>query len=207
MKKLLAGALLATGLSLAGSPLVAQTSGEWWNPVTVGNGGGVLEGVILGRPSDNSGGSQGRVPTTYDPRYDQNQSSRGKAKQGNGPPFCRNGQGHPVHGRGWCEAKGWAPANWNQVNWGNVVLGGRLPQQQRTVNQATIGDILGSVILGRVSSLARSSGLSGPMDGRWIPLNSGGSVLQLRVAGVPIAEFADVNRDRRADVVFVNHIR
>ena len=25
----------------------------------------------------------------------------------NGPPFCRNGQGHPVHGRRWCEEKGY----------------------------------------------------------------------------------------------------
>lgn len=24
-----------------------------------------------------------------------------------GPPFCRNGQGHPVHGRRWCEEKGY----------------------------------------------------------------------------------------------------
>lgn len=30
-----------------------------------------------------------------------------KAKQGNGPPFCRNGNGHPVHGRQWCVDKGW----------------------------------------------------------------------------------------------------
>ena len=27
--------------------------------------------------------------------------------QGNGPPFCRSGQGHPVHGRQWCVDKGW----------------------------------------------------------------------------------------------------
>jgi hypothetical protein len=32
---------------------------------------------------------------------------RGKAK-GNGPAFCRNGQGHPVHGWQWCEDKGWS---------------------------------------------------------------------------------------------------
>jgi hypothetical protein len=28
-------------------------------------------------------------------------------RNGNGPPFCRNGQGHPVHGRQWCRDKGW----------------------------------------------------------------------------------------------------
>src|SRR5687768_7213323 len=31
---------------------------------------------------------------------------RDKSK-GNGPAFCRNGQGHPVHGWAWCEDKGW----------------------------------------------------------------------------------------------------
>jgi hypothetical protein len=25
----------------------------------------------------------------------------------NGPAFCRSGQGHPVHGWAWCEARGW----------------------------------------------------------------------------------------------------
>src|SRR6186713_1357227 len=34
------------------------------------------------------------------------------ARRGNGPPFCRNGQGHPVHGQEWCERKGWTQANW-----------------------------------------------------------------------------------------------
>lgn len=33
-------------------------------------------------------------------------NGRGKAK-GNGPAFCRSGQGHPVHGWAWCRDKGW----------------------------------------------------------------------------------------------------
>jgi hypothetical protein len=32
---------------------------------------------------------------------------RGKAVRDQGPPFCRNGQGHPVHGRQWCVDKGY----------------------------------------------------------------------------------------------------
>jgi hypothetical protein len=33
---------------------------------------------------------------------------RGNAgRNGNGPAFCRNGQGHPVHGWEWCEQRGW----------------------------------------------------------------------------------------------------
>jgi hypothetical protein len=31
---------------------------------------------------------------------------RGK-NNGNGPAFCRSGQGHPVHGWAWCRDKGW----------------------------------------------------------------------------------------------------
>lgn len=31
---------------------------------------------------------------------------RDRARRGNGPKFCRNGQGHPVHGREWCREKG-----------------------------------------------------------------------------------------------------
>lgn len=28
------------------------------------------------------------------------------SRRGDGPPFCRNGQGHPVHGMAWCRARG-----------------------------------------------------------------------------------------------------
>ncbi len=34
-----------------------------------------------------------------------------KARNGNGPAFCRNGQGHPVHGWEWCQQKGWGDAS------------------------------------------------------------------------------------------------
>ncbi len=34
-----------------------------------------------------------------------------KVKNGNGPAFCRNGQGHPVHGWEWCRQKGWGDAS------------------------------------------------------------------------------------------------
>ena len=35
----------------------------------------------------------------------QNRGNGGR--NGNGPAFCRNGQGHPVHGWEWCEQRGW----------------------------------------------------------------------------------------------------
>jgi hypothetical protein len=36
-------------------------------------------------------------------------NNRNKAAKGNGngPAFCRSGEGHPVHGRQWCRDKGW----------------------------------------------------------------------------------------------------
>ncbi len=34
----------------------------------------------------------------------KNKAAKGN---GNGPAFCRSGEGHPVHGRQWCRDKGW----------------------------------------------------------------------------------------------------
>ena len=39
----------------------------------------------------------------------QGRGNRGR--QGNGPAFCRSGQGHPVHGWEWCEQRGWGSGN------------------------------------------------------------------------------------------------
>ncbi len=38
------------------------------------------------------------------------QQRRGTSAQ-NAPPFCRSGAGHPVHGRRWCEERGWGVYN------------------------------------------------------------------------------------------------
>lgn len=40
----------------------------------------------------------------YEERRRGNRQRRGK--RGRGPKFCRNGEGHPVHGRDWCIEKG-----------------------------------------------------------------------------------------------------
>jgi hypothetical protein len=134
---------------------------------------------------------------------------RSNARNGNGPPFCRNGSGHPVHGRRWCEDKGWVGnTSWARAGgWGDVIFGGREPTREARVTEPTLGGILGDIVLGRVARFGREAGLSGNLDGRWTPLSSGGSVLQLRMGGVPLAELADLNRDGRADVVLLNHPR
>src|SRR5688572_9536330 len=126
---LAAGALL---LGLAG-PLSAQSrdnnsDGGWWPWA-----GAEWED----RERDDRDRDDRRVD---DRRGDK--AGRGAAKKGNGPPFCRNGQGHPVHGRAWCERKGWS-----QAGWGDVIYRSRVPRERR-LEQPTLRDILGDVVFG-----------------------------------------------------------
>jgi hypothetical protein len=50
------------------------------------------------------------------------------SRNGNGPAFCRNGQGHPVHGWEWCRSRGWGDGSYRTA-------GGRraVPRGQRDV--------------------------------------------------------------------------
>jgi hypothetical protein len=72
---------------------------------------------------------------TYDPRYETGRARRGN---GGGPPFCRNGQGHPTKGWQWCVDKGWASAApyarttrpAARGRWSDVILGRPQTQQQ-----------------------------------------------------------------------------
>ena len=218
---LFAAGALATGMA-TGASAQAATQGTWWNPMTVqatqesGGIGAVLRDAVMGRPSTPDASQQSsRAPNTTTTagrgrgRGNGNGNgnvSNANARLGNGPPFCRNGQGHPTKGRAWCEQKGWVGnTTWAREGWGDVVFGGGVPSQERTVGQGGIGGVLGNIILGRLTSFGRSAGLAGSMDGRWIPLSSGGTVLQVRMGGVPIAELADLNRDGRADMVLLNH--
>jgi len=200
-------AVLGLGLGTAPASAVAQSFDRdgWWSPVVQSNESGrtgsVIADVVLGRPS------QGRDDRG---RPAEGSNAGGKAKDnGQGPPFCRNGQGHPVHGQRWCQDKGWSntATTWQRAPWGDVVLGRSTPRGNQRVSEPTLGGVLGDVVLGRVSRLGRDAGLRGPVEGRWLSLPSGGSVLQLRMAGVPIAEMADTNRDGRADVVLLNRLR
>jgi hypothetical protein len=123
-----------------------------------------------------------------------------KKSNGNGPAFCRSGQGHPVHGREWCRDKGWGLGSDRDV-FGDIIF--RQPRDRRyddrTLGRGTLGDILGSVILGRFESFGRNYG-SGPLTGQWVT-DYGMRTLQLNVSGVPIARLVDSNRDGRVDDV------
>ncbi len=128
---------------------------------------------------------------------------RQNARQGQGPPFCRGNrpQGHPVHGRAWCQAKGWQ-ANWNRTRWDDA----RLPDRRRgtVYEHDTLAEALGRVVFGRLEGQRRQLGASGDMQGRWVDGSGGARVLQIRAGGIPIAELTDLNGNGRVDVVLLN---
>ena len=47
---------------------------------------------------------------------DRGRSARGEDR---GPPFCRNGEGHPVHGRQWCRDRGFEPSSVGDIIFGD----------------------------------------------------------------------------------------
>ena len=117
--------------------------------------------------------------------------------KGGSPAFCRSGAGHPNYGRAWCLEKGFGLGNnrWNRATWGTVVLQPR---------RATLGDVLGSVILGRLTNYAANTlGYSAPLTGNWVINNTDRRVYYVRSGSAPVAEFVDTNRDGRADYVLL----
>ncbi len=132
-----------------------------------------------------------------------------RERRGGGPPFCRNGRGHPVHGMGWCREKGWDRGgydrygDWSRAGWTDVILGSPERRRDRRLREPSLLDVLGDVVFGRLVERGSRSGMDGPLDGRWLRTDRG-SILQVRMGGMPLAEMADVDRDGRADVVLLN---
>lgn len=153
-----------------------------------------------------------------DVRYDRGRygddARRGRdARRGNGPPFCRNGQGHPVHGWDWCVEKGWAGDRygydrydrndrWMPARWEDVILRRPAPDRRYTMRQPTLVDILGEVVFGRLARHSAGLGGDGDLTGRWLE-ERGAGVLQIRNGGLPVAELSDLNADGRFDVVLL----
>jgi hypothetical protein len=133
-----------------------------------------------------------------DGRYDDR---LGQQQRGHGPPFCRDGSGHPVHGRQWCRDKGWGlGVQWDRARWEDVVL--RQPRdRKRQLNRGGLIDVLGDVVLGRFEAQGRRHG-SGPLAGTWLQDGNAG-VLQLSVGGVPFARLVDSNHNGRVDAVLL----
>lgn len=206
--------LLAAALLLGGAaPAAAQDAG-WWPWA----GGGWEQGDDR---YDDDRYEDDRWDDRYDRDDDRYDRDRRSKKAGKGPPFCRNGRGHPVHGWRWCEEKGWGrdgraydrgryerddrydrDDRWGRVSWEDVILRSPVPSRRR-LEQPTLADILGDVVFGRLTAHAGSVGARGPLDGRVLDLGAGGSVLQLRAGGVPLAELTDADRDGQVDLVLL----
>lgn len=128
-----------------------------------------------------------------------------------GPPFCRNGEGHPVHGRRWCVEKGFGLGSdrrfddrWDRRGWEDIVLRSprRTSRSGGILDRGSLADVLGDVILGRLDD-GRRLDRHGPLTGRWLRPDGGATVLQIRAGRLPVAELTDLNGDGRVDVVLV----
>lgn len=148
------------------------------------------------------------------PRSDRrgDQRNRGKAgKQKAGPPFCQNGQGHPVHGRQWCREKGFGTGSildtrWETRGWEDVILRGPRGQERRpgAVDRGGLIEILGDVMYGRLVGESSALGATQPLAGRWLHGDGGAGVLQIRSGALPVAELTDLNGDGRVDAVLIS---
>lgn len=121
----------------------------------------------------------------------------------NAPPFCRNGRGHPVHGRAWCREKGYGLGDhdiWRRVTWGNVVYRRPRSIHDGRLSRATLADILGAVLIGRFDAHRRYLGYREPLYGHW---HDRGTMLQVTSGAFPIAQVIDRNRDGRADAILL----
>ena len=134
MKALGLSLLLAAGLMAgdATQTVAQQTGGGWWGTVARQQQVILEEAARRDREAARQETARQRV---YDPRYETGQARKGN---GGGPPFCRNGQGHPTKGWQWCVDKGWASAApyarttrpaATRGGWTDVIFGPQVPQQ------------------------------------------------------------------------------
>jgi hypothetical protein len=141
----------------------------------------------------------------YDDRRYDDRYTYGKK---NGPKFCSNGQGHPVHGRQWCAQKGYGLGNdrWRNAGWEDIVFGRRdrrYDYENGRMSGSVLQDVLGRVIYGRLASQSRYVG-GGSLNGQWLSQSGGPRILQVFAGSRPLAELVDGNRDGRAEVVMLN---
>lgn len=139
-------------------------------------------------------------------RGQRRKGGRGRA----GPPFCRNGQGHPVFGMRWCREKGfggYGRSGWYRASWDDVVFSPRPRRSRRgaVLDRGDLIDILGGVIFGRlVHERDRIRGRA-PLAGRWLRTRDGARILQVRAGRVPLAELSDLDGDGRVEITLLRH--
>ena len=128
------------------------------------------------------------------------------AREGS-PSFCRSGAGHPVWGRQWCVDKGFSIGTQNHVRWGrtddlgNIVF--RRSGNGTNLTRDALLSLLGDNTFNRLALHAITLGYAEPLVGRWLGDATGSRVLYLTSGGRSVAEIVDVNRDDRADRLFV----
>ena len=198
----------AVGSVLVPQPVEAQQSGDWWDWALgeVVRGSGSLGAVGDPKDRDRDGGVLSDILGGVDRDRDARED-RGRRGEARGPKFCRNGQGHPVHGRQWCREKGFDRSGgvvWDRRGWEDVILRSpRGDQKQGVVDQGGLLDILGDVVLRRLSGESRRIGGDGRLTGRWMRPAGAATVLQIQSRGLPVAELTDLDGDGRIDAILV----
>lgn len=98
--------VLALTLALTATPALAQGKGKGQEKKK--DRGAVVAKELRERPElrrRDYEDRDDRWEDRDDTRWDEREYGRYE-KQEKGPPFCRNGKGHPKHGWRWCEEKG-----------------------------------------------------------------------------------------------------
>ena len=126
-------------------------------------------------------------------------------ERGNGPAFCRSGAGHPVFGWEWCRDRGWdrssnTAVRWERRTWEDVIF--RRTDRRGTLDRRDLGDVLGSVVVGRLDTRRRELGARDSYVARWVTTDSGRE-LRVSAGGIPLARLLDRNGDRRVDSVYL----
>lgn len=210
-------AALAAAAILIGSAQEAdaQQADGWWDwalPALIEARGG-QDALPAPRDRRDDGARSGRsLPDVILGRDDRGRGKargKGKAARG-GPPFCQNGQGHPVHGRQWCRDKGFGmgggvfDTRWDNRGWDDVILRAPRGADRRSgaLDRGGLIDVLGDVVFGRLTAEGSRLGATAPLSGRWVQAN-GASILQVRSGSRPVAELTDLNGNGRVDAVLV----
>lgn len=196
--------MLALGASLAigavnADPAAAQSGRD--RAEAARRGEPTRRGDVIVRDGRSNDRDWDRNRRDSDRDSDRYRNNKGKK---NGPPFCRNGQGHPVHGREWCRQKGYDTGYgvYDRVDWRDVILRRGRYDTRRNLSRATLQDILGRGVFDRFDRQRSRLGYSQPLYGRWVDSDAG-TVLRLLSGSQPIAQIIDRNRDGRADLVLL----
>lgn len=122
------------------------------------------------------------------------------------PAFCRSGAGHPVWGREWCLDRRfglgrrsgilWSRGTVDDVVFGRLILGDRL-------DRGSLLEVLGTAVVGRIALQALGLGYTEPLTGYWVDEPQGPRLLRVRSGDYEVAEFVDLDRDDRVEVLYV----